>query len=117
MRVCSNVDAFNNRNKFLISKLINYGYLYHKLRKAFFSKFYYRHSELIFKYNICLKTFLQQGISEPVFYADCKRNVEKPNVSDQFKKIIKRFKRVRYSMDSIRQSACLVVILITVYSS
>ena len=36
-------------------------------RKAF-SKFYYRHSELIVKYNIYLKTLLQQGISEPVFY-------------------------------------------------
>ena len=33
-----------------------------------FSKCYYGHSELIVKYNICLKTFLQQGISEPVFY-------------------------------------------------
>ena len=36
------------------------------MRKAF-SKFYHRHSELIVKYNIGLKTFLQQGISEPIF--------------------------------------------------
>ena len=42
--------------------------IYHKLRKAC-SKFYNRHSELIVKYNNCLK-ILQQGISEPVFYAE-----------------------------------------------
>ena len=40
-----------------------------KIRKAF-SKFYHRHSELIVKYNIGLKTLLQQGISEPIFYGD-----------------------------------------------
>ena len=45
------------------------GYRYHKIRKAF-SKFYHRHSELIIKYNIGLKTLLQQGISEPIFYGD-----------------------------------------------
>ena len=68
-RVCSHVDDFNNRNKFLTSKLLKQGYKYHKLRKAF-SKFYYRHFQLIIKYNICLKTLLQQGVSEPVFYGD-----------------------------------------------
>ena len=66
-RVCSNVDDLNNRNKFLTSMLLNQGYRYHKLCKPF-SKFYYRHSELIVKYNIGLKTLLHQGISEPVFY-------------------------------------------------
>ena len=61
-RVCSNVDGFNNRNLFLTAKLLKQGYRYHKIRKAF-SKFYHRHSELIIKYNIGLKTLLQQGIS------------------------------------------------------
>ena len=61
-RVCSNVDDFNNRNLSLTAKLLKQGYRYHKIRKAF-SKFYYRHSELINKYNIGLKTLLQQGIS------------------------------------------------------
>ena len=60
------------------------------------SKFYYRHSELIVKYNIGLKTLLQQGISEPIFYGDLvykfKRIVGKPNFSDQFKKTVKRYK-------------------------
>ena len=35
-----------------------------------FSKFYHRHTELIVKYNTGLKTLLQQGISEPLFYGD-----------------------------------------------
>ena len=68
-RVCSNVDDFNNRNLFLTAKLLKQGYRYHKIRKAF-SKFYHRHSELIVKYNSGLKTLLQQGISEPIFYGD-----------------------------------------------
>ena len=65
-RVCSNVDDFNNRNYFLPAKLLKKGYRYHKIRKAF-SKFYHRHSELIVKYNIGLKTLLQQGISNLYF--------------------------------------------------
>ena len=98
-RVCSNVDEFNNVNLFLTAILLKQGYRYHKIRKAF-SKFYHRHSELIFKYNIGLKTLLQQGISEPIFYGDLfykfKRIVCKPNFSDQFKKIVKRYIRVGY---------------------
>ena len=62
--MCSNVKDFNNRNLFSTAKLLKQGYRYHKIRKAF-SKFYHRHSELIVKYNIGLKTLLQQGISEP----------------------------------------------------
>ena len=65
-RVCSNVDD-SNRNLFLTAKLLKQGYRYHKIGKAF-SKFYHRHSKLVVKYNIRLKTLLQQGISEPIFY-------------------------------------------------
>ena len=68
-RVCSNVGDFNNRNLLLTAKLLKQGYRYHKIRKAF-SKFYHRHLELIVKYNFGLKTLLQQGISEPIFYGD-----------------------------------------------
>ena len=60
---------FNNRKLILTAKLLKQGYRYHKIRKAF-SKFYRSHSELIVKYNIGLKTLLQQGISEPIFYDD-----------------------------------------------
>ena len=80
-RVCSNVDDFNNRNLCLTNKLLKQGYRYHKIRKTF-SKFYRRHSELIVKYSIGLKTLLQQDISEPIFYGDLvynfKRIVGKP---------------------------------------
>ena len=69
VRVCSNVDDFNNRNLYLTAKLLKQGERYHKIRKAF-SKFYQRHSELIVKYNNGLKTLLQQGISEPIFHGD-----------------------------------------------
>ena len=81
---------------------------------------YHIHSELIVKYNIGLKTLLQQGISEPIFYGDLvykfKRIVGKPNFSDQFKKIVKRYIRFGYNLDIMRQSACLVLNPITVYS-
>ena len=84
-----NVEDFNNRNLFATDKLSKQGYRHHNIRKAL-SRFYHRHSELIVKYNIGLKTLLQQGISEPIFYGDLvykfKRIVGKPNFSDQFKR-------------------------------
>ena len=68
-----------------------------------------------------LKTLLQQGISEPVFYGDLvykfKRIVGMSSLSGQFKKMTKRYKRVGYNMDIMRQSACLVVNPTTVYSN
>ena len=76
LQVCSNVDDFNNRNLFLTVKLLKQGYRYNKIRKAF-TNFYHRHSELIVKYNIGLKTLLQEGISEPIFYGDSERIDEK----------------------------------------
>ena len=75
-------------------------------------------SPRLFKYNIGLKTFLHQGISEPIFCGDLvykfKRIVGKPNFNDQFKKIVKRYIRVGYNFDIMRQSACLVLNPITV---
>ena len=92
--MCSNIDDFNNRTLFLTTNLFKQGYRYHKIRKAF-SKLYHRHSELVVKYNIGLKTLLQQGISEPIFYGDLvykfKIIVGNPNFCDQFKKSIKRY--------------------------
>ena len=68
--------------------------------------------------NIGLKTILQQGISEPIFYGDLvykfKRVVGKTYFSDQFKKIVKRYIRVGNNLDIMRQSACLVLNPITV---
>ena len=117
--MCSNVDDFNNRNLFLTAKLLKQCYRYHKIRKAF-SIFYYRHSELIVKYNIGLKLFCNKAYQNPILYGDLvytfKRIVGKPNLSDQLKKIVKRYIRVGYNLDNRRQSACLVLNPITVYS-
>ena len=50
-----------------------------------------------------LKTLLQQGKSEPIFYGDLvhkfNRIVGKPNFSDKFKKIVKRYIKVGYYLD------------------
>ena len=55
-RVFSHVDDFNTCNKVLTAKLLTQEYRYHKLRKAF-SKLYWRHFDLVSKYNVGLKHF------------------------------------------------------------
>ena len=68
-RASPNLNDFNYRYKALTAKLLRQGYRYFKPRKAF-SKFYRRHSALLEKYSVSLKTLLQQSISEPEFYGD-----------------------------------------------
>ena len=67
---------------------------------------------LIVKYNIGVRTVLQHGKSEPIFYGDLvykfKRIIGKPYFSDQFKMIIKRYIKVGYNFDVMQQSTCLV---------
>ena len=110
--VYSGVGDFGNGGLFLTARLLEQGYRYHKIRKAF-SKFYHRHSELVVECGIWLKTLLQQGISEPIFYGDLvcrfRRVVGNPNLSDRFGEIVKRYIRVEYGLDIMRQSACLVL--------
>ena len=52
---------------------------------------------LFVKYNVDLKAFLQQVISEPVIYGDLvynlKRIIGKTIFTDEFKKIIQHFKK------------------------
>ena len=116
-RVCSHVDDFNTRNKCLTAKLLKQGYRYHNLRKAF-SKFYRRHYELISKFNVGFKSLLHQGLSEPEFYGDLVYKFKTiwgmTDFSDQFRKIIMRYKRIGYNLNVMRQSACLVINHITV---
>ena len=45
-----------------------------------------------------------------------KRIFGKPDFSDQFKKIVKRYLRAGYTLDIMRHSACIVLNQITVYS-
>ena len=116
-RVSSHAVDFNARNKSLTAKLLQQGYRYHKLRKTF-SKFYRRHYELVSEFNVGLKTLLHQGLSEPEFYGDLiykfKKIVGRVDFSDQFRKIIVRYKRIGYNINIMRQSACLVFNPITV---
>ena len=49
-------------------------------------------------------------------FINSKEIVGKPNFSDQFKKIIKLYKKVGYNLDIMRQSACLIVNPNKVYS-
>ena len=116
-RVCCHVEDFNARNKCLTSKLLKQNYRYHKLRKAF-SKFYRRHYELISKFNVGLKSLLNQGLSEPEFYGDLvykfKNIMGTTDFSDQFRKIRIRHKRIGYDLNIMRQSACKVINTITV---
>ena len=116
-RVCSHVENFNAQNKCLTAKPLKQGYQYNKLRKAF-SKFYRRHYELISKFNVGLNSLLHQGISEPDFFDDLvykfKKIMVRTDLSDQFRKVIIRYKRIGYDLNVMRQSAWLVIIPITV---
>ena len=62
------VTDFNNGNRFLTSELLKQGFCYHKLNVKHFLISISDSQSLIVKYNVCLKTLLQQFISEPGFY-------------------------------------------------
>ena len=68
--------------------------------------------------RVGLKTLLHQGLSEPEFYGDLvykfKKVIGRADFSDQFRKIIVRYKRIGYNINIMRQSACLVFNPITV---
>ena len=118
--VSSHVDDFNTRNKVLTAKLLRQGYRYHILRKAF-SKFYRQHFDIVsLKYNVRLKTRLLQGLLEPEFYGDLvykfRKIICKYDFPYHFKTIIVRYKKIGYNIDVLRQTACLVVNPIKVYS-
>ena len=60
-----------------------------------------------------LEWLLPQGISELEFYGDLvyriRKIVGKSNSSEQFRKLINRYKRIRYNPYVMRQTACLVI--------
>ena len=55
---------------------------------------------------------MQQGICNPEFNGDLiykfKKIIGNPNFSNLFKRIVNRFKKAGYSLDIMRQTACLV---------
>ena len=62
----------------------------------------------LFRFSLALVFFF--------FFFKFKRIVRKPNFSDKLKKIVKRYIRVGYNLDIMRQYACLVLNPITIYS-
>ena len=105
-RVSSHLADFNTSYKSLMAKILQQGYRYWKA----FSKIYRSHFELVSKYNTGLRSLLQQGLSEPEFYANLvykfKKIIAKTEFSDQFKNIM-RYKRIGYNVDMMRRSAFL----------
>ena len=59
-----------------------------------------------------------ENVSLVFFYGDLvyrlRKIVGKSNFSEQFRKLINRYKRIGYSQDIMRQTACLIVNLIIV---
>ena len=59
-----------------------------------------------------LEKLMQQCICNPEFYGDLvykfKKIIGNPNFSNLLKRIVNRFKRAGYSLDIMRQTACLV---------
>ena len=56
---------------------------------------------------------MQQGICNPELYGDYVYKFKKffgnPNFSNLFKRIVDRFKRAGYSLDIMRQTACIIL--------
>ena len=56
---------------------------------------------------------MQQGICNPEFYRylvyKFRKIIGNPNFSNLFKRILNRLKRAGYTLDIMRQSACLVL--------
>ena len=90
----------------MTAKLLRQGYRYYILRKAF-SEFYRRHFDLVSNYNVGLKTFILQGLSEPEFYGDLvykfRKIIGKYDFPYHFKEIIVRYKKIGYNIDVLRQ--------------
>ena len=114
-KASSYVADFNTCNKLLTQKLLKQGYPYHKFRKTF-SKSYRRYYDLIYKFQVGLKSLLRQGLSG--FYGDLvyklKKIVGSNNFSAQFIKIISHYKKIGYNINVLQQTVCLVVNPITV---
>ena len=43
-----------------------------------------------------------------IWYINSRKSLENPNFSNLFKRIVNRFKRAGYTLDIMRQTACLV---------
>ena len=77
------VADFNTHNKLLTQKLLRQGYRYHKLHKAI-SKFYRQYYDLIYRFQVGLKSLLHQGLLEPEFNGDLGHRLKKIVGSNSF---------------------------------
>ena len=73
---------------------------------------------MVSKFNVALKSLLNQGLSKPDFNGDLVykfKNIRgMTDFSDQFRKIKMRYKRIGYNLNVMQLSACLVINPITV---
>ena len=116
-RASSHVADSNTRNKLFTQKLLKQGYRYHKLHKTY-SKFYRRYYDLIYRFQVGLKSLLRQGLSEPEFYGNLVYRLQRIVGSNYFSAkliiIISHYKKIGYNINVLQQTACLVVKLIMV---
>ena len=72
------------------------------------------------KYKVGLKTLLLRGLSDPEVYGDLvykfRKIIGKNNFPYHFKEVIVHYKKIGYNIDVFRQTVCLVVYPIKVYS-
>ena len=71
-------------------------------------------ADTVEKHGVSLKKLLPQGISESEFYGDLvyrirKKNVGKSYFSEHFRKLTYRYKRIGYSPDTKRPTACIII--------
>ena len=75
-----------------------------------FSQKLFTHYELVPQSNFDLKTILHQSVSEQEFLGGIVHKFRKiagrTDFSDQFTKIIKRFKRFAYNLNVLQLSTC-----------
>ena len=85
---------------------------------SFFSKFYHQYYKLISNFHVGHISLLPQGLSEPEFYGNLlyrlKKIVGTNTFSAQFIKIISHYRKIGYTINVLRQTACLVDNQITV---
>ena len=64
-------------------------------------------------FELIEKCHVKQGICKPELYGDLvyifKKVIGNPNFHELFKRLVNRFKRTGYTLDFMRQTACLVM--------
>ena len=107
-----NFDDFGARCEVLTAKLLGQGCAYRKLRGAF-SRFYRRHFDIVFMYNVGLRALLLRGLSGPGICGDLVyifgKVVGENGFLCRFGGIVVRCGEVGCGMGVVRQIACLVV--------